>query len=152
MRFLLFFLGVISWAFDAQAIVFQSSSRALSYNNVAKYASPKKSAPVATPNPVVKNKHVPQTKDVDLTAVYSADVSLSKGDSVIIKVNEESCCEWKISYNKGKLSLTGNIVKNNERIITLKQLNDGNSQIALDNIKKENGDYYQNKLVNVTGE
>lgn len=154
MRALILFFSIWFFACDAQAIIIQSASRALSYNNVAKYAAPKR---VEKNNSVSNSSnnnsvHVVQNKEVDLTTTYSAKVTLSSGDTVAIKVLEDDCCEWKVSYDKVKLTLIGNKISKKERTFTFRQRLEEKSQIALDNIKKENGEYYQNKLVEVIGE
>ena len=168
MRFFLLFTMAFCFAFNANAVVIQSASRALSYNNVAKYSPPKKSRiqtntsheaaePVEVPSTPASTPATPaapqnQDKEVDLTSAYSDSITLTKGATVTVKVLEEDCCEWRISYNKSILTLVGNKLNQKERVFTFKYRMSENTQIALDSIKRESGDYYQNKLLDIISE
>lgn len=153
--YVLLILLCLGFVADSQAASFQSLSKALSYNNVTKFShNPRKTKPVKSSSTNKKRQETVKTvknEEVDLTARYSGTVTLKAGDTVAVSVLEDPCCEWKISYDKNKLSLVGNNIKNKVRTFTLRQRMGEKSQIALDNIKKEDGDYYQNKLVTVVG-
>lgn len=143
----------LSFVSDSEAASFQSLSNALSFNNVARFSRSSNKAKTIKKSSTTKKESVKTVKreEVDLTALYSGNVTLNAGDTVAVSVLEDPCCEWKISYDKSKLSLIGNNIKDKVRTFTFRQRMGEKSQIALDNIKKDSGDYYQNKLVTVVG-
>lgn len=149
--YVLLILLCLGFVADSQAASFQSLSKALSYDNVAKFSRKSKTKTSTINKKRQETVKTVKNEEVDLTARYSETVTLRAGDTVAVSVLEDPCCEWKISYDKSKLSLIGNNIKNKIRTITFRQRMNEKSQIALDNVKKEDGDYYQNKLVTVVG-
>lgn len=135
-------------SFDASAVVFQSAEKALSYRNVAR--SRKAPKPVTVEKPK-EPERIPETKYVDLTERYSAEVYLQKGDSVEVTILDEKCCKWKISSDHALLQ-TDNKVANGKRTVKFKKIIDNKAgNIYLDSFNKEDGSTVSNKAVYVKG-
>jgi len=126
--------------FDAQAVVVQKASDALSYKNVARMQSRKQES----------NNYKSQNHNVDLKSSFSHSVLLNKGDTVTIEVREEDCCSWKAIYDPMVVSYTDKGRSRGIRTLLFRQLVSGvNSTIYLDSVDRNDGTTKQNKAVSI---
>lgn len=115
LKFLLFFLALL-FSFEADAVVKQHISEALSYENVLESAASVDESITYTPPVVKKNKPAKeQTHEVNLKNKPSAVVFLKAGDFIKIKLNENNGYSWKTYLSSENLMLTSNLLKNSER-------------------------------------
>lgn len=161
-KFLFLLIAAFCLCFDANAVV-MSSSKALSYRNVAKAkktVAPRVDVSTTTYNEsytqpqvtVQKVIHHHENIDVDLTEKYSADVSLAKGDSAIVKLKDDPCCRWKVKYDSSLLIFTNKGPSQGFYTFVFKQVKDKqNSEVYFDSIKKEGDSIEMTKALFVKG-
>ena len=133
LKFLLFSL-VLTFSFDAEALVKQSASKALVYQNVVESSSSAKnsSAPKTyqgglrfkkTASNNEKNNDTtdqPTIKKVDMKNTMSSTVSLKVNDEVEISLTEEDGFSWDLNPSSSGVDLVANVLVDDLRVITYK--------------------------------
>ncbi len=148
---ILTFCLCLFFSFNADALVKQSVSKALSYRNVVSGVSvsePEEKVldlpSTPAPQPVEDEKIV----EVDLRTSASKTVSLGMRGKVLIKLPEESGFRWKVSYNNNNTIMVSNVVKSNIREVMFMKRNTGESTIFFDKTDSQ-GEVVTNKAVYV---
>ena len=135
------FLGIIT---NTEAIVAQSASKAMSYQNTVRSSSIKKTS---IGNKEKKQEVLPyKLTTVDLRNVASKNIVLIEHEELEIKVKEIEGYTWKVSYESGSLMMIGNSAEDGIRTIKFKQKGTNDSSVFLDK-RDASGKTIENKAV-----
>ena len=131
-------------SFDANALVKQSASRALSYKNIANSTYSSRSSSSSVENRVVPKKSEeplvipPMVEKVDMRYSSSKTVSMNKGDFVEVTLKEEKGFRWDLNPDSSCMSLTSNNQTNDARILKYKLTCSKDSYIYFDLVDSSN--------------
>ena len=144
------------FAFNAEALLKQSASKALSFKNVANdnRGKEKPAASVRSSRDLEKalehHTEPPMTETVDLTSADTKSISLKAHDTLIINLNEpEADYSWKISPSTSKLSLISNTVVGGVQIVTYKLNNSVSAYIYFDYVNQIENKIEKTKMLTI---
>lgn len=126
---------------EAEALVKQSASNALSYRNVVNGTS---SVTSGRNNNMDVLANAPQS--VDIQNSVSKSISTSPDEEFEVLLPEKAGYSWKISYDNDQLIMTGNVADGGARKVKFMQKGTGDSTVFFDNVNSE-GKITQNKAV-----
>ena len=140
----LFFSLALLLCFDANAIVKQSASKALSYKNVINGRSRRSSkvgishrgalTKTKAENPVILT---PKDEKVNLTNSTSITVKLNKNDSLEVTLNNEEGYRWKISPSTPSVQLLSETIEGGNTVLRYSIEASLHSYIYFDKVKIE---------------
>ena len=137
---------MLLFSFDANALVKQSASKALSYKNIATNSH---SSKATSSSPSFENKLAPKKKTeplvvppmvekIDMRYASSKTVSLNEGDFVEITLKEESGFHWDLNPDSSCMALDSNDYKDDVRILKYKLICSKDSYIYFDLVDSSN--------------
>ncbi len=147
-RFLIFSFCLF-FSLNAEALVKQSVSQALSYRNVVSGVSvsePEEKVLDVPSTPAPRPVEDEKIEEVDLRTSSSKTVSLGNKGKVLIRLPEESGSRWKVSYNNSNVIMVSNVVKSSTREVMFMKKRTGGSTIFFDKTNSQ-GDVVTNKAV-----
>ena len=145
----LIIMFVAGISFQAEAIVKQKASNALSYRNVVSGSSVTNSGiglADILPEEIFEEKS--EIKEINLQSGFSKSVKVSEGEEFYVLLNDDSEGIWNISYDEDNIIMTANSVDGNIRKVQFTQRGNGDSSIYFDKLSS-NGEITQNKAVYV---
>jgi hypothetical protein len=141
-----FMFGIVLFSsmINAEAVMVQPASKAMTYQNTVRSSAAKKAL-------TIKKEKKPEVlpyklTTVDLRSGASKNVTLIKYEELEIKVKEVEGYTWKVSYDTDCLSLIGNSAEDDLRTIRLKQKDVKDSSVFLDK-RDSKGNTVENKAV-----
>lgn len=152
----LFFSLALLLCFDANAIIKQSVSKALSYKNVINSRSRRSNnsershrgaiTKNKTENPVI----LPQKNEkINLTSSNTATVKLNKNDEVEVTLNNEDGYRWKISPSAPSIQLVSQTTNGNNTVLKYSIEASLHSYIYFDQVNIETNKVEKTKQLNI---
>ena len=138
---------------EAEALVKQSASDALSYRNVVNASSNTgvssgRDTAIMTDDSEKEPSTIPSTQEVDLRSGISKNATLTPGQELIILLPETADMSWKVNYDSDNVLLTGNTAKGDVRQVKFSADSVGESTIYFDK-QSSSGEIVENKAVYV---
>lgn len=134
--------------FEAEALVQQSASDALSFNNVVKSSSQAAPSVYVKEKAPVKEKEIPEAKKLDIRNSVTKNVTLSPSQELVIVLPEKEGQSWKATYDGGQVYMIDSESNGQYREIRFGQKSSKGSTIYFDCVDS-NGEVIQNKAVYV---
>ncbi|MBE6454019.1 MAG: hypothetical protein E7017_03950 [Alphaproteobacteria bacterium] len=136
--------------FDANAVIMQSASKALSLQNVVssnKITAKKKEVVPAVVQPEPEPIKV---KEVNMKVGVSKSITVSSEDEYLVLLKDKKNQSWRVSYDKDAVVMIANFIEDNVRKIKFMQKNSENHTIFFD-LLDTNGKTVLNKALYVKG-
>lgn len=149
----LFFSFVILFGFNANAVVKQSASRALSYRNIINdiHSSSDEKPIVAFRGALDEKKQddpviAPQKSEkVDMTTKDTMTIKLKKDDTVEISLKEGNDYSWKLNPTSSNLSLESDELVGDTRIIVYKLTSNSATSVYFDYVNRKDNNIEETK-------
>ena len=159
LKFLIFILSMFL-SFNAEALVKQSASKALSYRNIADDSGASRRRKAASMQAPVKKEISeqdikqpavvpPKLEKVDLSGKDTEVVLLKRNDKVEITLPERDGYHWDLNPDSSNLALLSNKVIGNSRVITYKLVSDKAAYIYFDDINNFDGSIQKTKQLTI---
>lgn len=138
---------------EAEALVKQSASDALSYRNVVNASSNTgvtsgRDMAIITDDADKEPLTIPAAQEIDLRSGISKNATLTPGQELIILLPETADMSWKVNYDSDNVLLTGNTAKGDVRQVKFSADSVGESAIYFDK-QSSSGKIVENKAVYV---
>lgn len=132
---------VVCFSAQAQALVKQSASNALSYRNVVSNSSS-----VTAGRNVESVALADASQSVDIQNSVSKNISLGPDEEFEVLLPEKEGYSWKISYDNDKLVMIGNAAEGDVRKVKFMSKEKADSTVFFDYVNAD-GKITQNKAV-----
>lgn len=138
---------------EAEALVKQSASDALSYRNVVNASSNTgvssgRDTAIMTDDSEKEPSTIPSTQEVDLRSGISKDAVLTPRQEMVVLLLETQGTSWKIDYDADSVALVSNILDGTVRQVKFLANGTGESTIYFDK-QSSSGEIVENKAVYV---